>query len=117
MKVNTSIFRHLRLDYLHQTVTNLLRLTRRPEQGGGGGGLDGTCAVAAAARDEGHGEAGVDVVHAGELLGGGLGAAALLVGALAVVHHQLLHLDEALDDRRHPEVCRGVLGGAIRNTF
>lgn len=63
-----------------------------------------TCTMAAPSGDEGHGEARVDVVHTGELLWRGLGTAPLLVRALVVVHHQLLHLHKALNDGCHPEV-------------
>lgn len=60
--------------------------------------------MATAAGDEGHGEARVDVVYTGELLERRVGAVLLLIWALVVVHHQLLHLHKALDDGCHPEV-------------
>lgn len=60
--------------------------------------------MSTASGDEGDREARVDVVHAGHLLQGGVGAALLLLCSIIVVHHQLLHLHEALDDGHHPEV-------------
>lgn len=46
----------------------------------------------------------MDVVDAGDLFWWGFWAAALLIGRLVVVHHQFLHLHEALDDRDQPGV-------------
>lgn len=66
--------------------------------------------MAAASGDEGHGEAGVNVVHAAELLEGRVWAAPLLIGAIVVVHHQLFHLHKSLDDGDQPEVHLRHLG-------
>lgn len=63
-----------------------------------------TCTVAASSGDEGHGEARVNIIHTGGFLQRRLRAAPLFIRALVIVHHQLLHLHKALDDRNHPKV-------------
>ena len=63
-----------------------------------------TCAVTAASGDKTHGEAGMDVIDTGDILRWRLRAAPLLIRGLVVVHHQFLHLYEALDDWNHPKV-------------
>lgn len=63
-----------------------------------------TCTVPASSGDEGHGEARVNIIHTGGFLQRRLRAAPLFIRALVIVHHQLLHLHEALDDRNHPKV-------------
>lgn len=63
-----------------------------------------TWPMAAASGDQGHGEARVDVINARDFLQRRLRAAPLFIGCVIVVHHQFLHLYEALDDWYHPEV-------------
>lgn len=60
--------------------------------------------MAAASGDQGHSKARMDVINTGDFLRRGLRAAPLLIRRIIVVHHQFLHLYEALDDRYYPEV-------------
>lgn len=60
--------------------------------------------MAAASGDEGDSEAWMDIVDTRDLLWRGFGAAPLLVRRLVVIYDKFLHLNEALDDWRHPEV-------------
>lgn len=60
--------------------------------------------MTAASGDQRHGKAGVDVINTRDFLQRGLRAAPLFVWCVIVVHHQFLHLDEALDDWDHPKV-------------
>lgn len=60
--------------------------------------------MTATSGDQGHSEAGMNVINTGDLLRWGLRAAPLLIRCLIVVHHQFLHLNKALDDWYHPEV-------------
>lgn len=64
----------------------------------------GTCTVAASSGDEGHGKAGVNVIHTGGFVQRRIRAAFLFIGAFVVVHHQLFYLHKALDDGNQPQV-------------